>query len=263
MNKTTTEDWLKALRATSERLDGRVRGLSEKDLARPSFAEGWSIAQVLSHLGSGAEIGVMLLERGIRGRTNGPVHDEVLPIWERWDALGPLEQRAAWQDANARHLGLLDSLNAAQHASARVPYFAGLLSVADYAGYRLSEQSVHGWDIAVALDPTTTIPADELRLLWKRLDLVATRFRDADTLSRLAPAQLAVTLTDEQRTLLMDLDSELHIYPANPADPAGTVTGTADTVLRLVYGRHRPGTDAVTAAGQLAVDDLRALFPGF
>jgi hypothetical protein len=83
------------------------------------------------------------------------------------------------------------------------------------------------------------------------------------TLGRLAPAQLAVTLTDEQRTLLLDLDSELHIYPANPVDPAGTVIGTADTVLRLVYGRHRPGTDAVTAAGLLAVDDLRALFSGF
>jgi uncharacterized protein (TIGR03083 family) len=263
MEKTTTEDWLNALHATSERLDRQVRSLSERDLARSSFAEGWSVAQVLSHLGSGAEIGAMLVERGLKGWTNGPVRDDVLPIWERWDALGPLEQRAAWQDANARHLGLLDSLDAAQRASARVPYFAGLLSVTDYAGYRLSEHSVHGWDIAVALDPTATIPADELRLLWKRLDLVATRFRDPDTLSRLAPAQLAVTLTDEQRTLLLDLDSELHIYPANPADPVGTVTGTADAVLRLVYGRHRPGADAVTAVGQLTVDDLRALFPGF
>jgi uncharacterized protein (TIGR03083 family) len=263
MEKTTTEDWLRALHATSERLDGQVGSLSEKDLARPSFAEGWSIAQVLSHLGSGAEIGAMLVERGLKGWTNGPIRDDVLPIWQRWDAMGPLEQRATWQDANARHLGLLDSLDATEHASVKVPYFAGLLSVADYAGYRLSEQSVHGWDIAVALNATAIIPADELRLLWKRLDLVATRFRDADTLSRLAPAQLAVTLTDEQRTLLLDLDSELHIYPANPADPVGTVTGTADAILRLVYGRHRPRADVVTAAGPLTVDDLRALFPGF
>ncbi|QIZ00783.1 maleylpyruvate isomerase family mycothiol-dependent enzyme [Streptomyces sp. S1D4-11] len=260
MEKTTTEEWLGALHTSSERLDRQVSTLSEKDLARPSFAEGWSIAHVLSHLGSGAEISAMLVERGIKGLTNGPVREEVLPIWERWDALPPLDQRAAWQDANARHLGLLDS---AQRTSVKVPYFAGLLNITDYTGYRLSEHSVHGWDIAVALDPTATIPADELRLLWKRADLIASRFRNADTLSRLAPAQLAITLTDEQRTLLLDLDCELHIYPANPADPVGTVTGTADTVLRLVYGRHRPGGDAVTTAGQISLDDLRALFPGF
>ncbi|MFF7191929.1 hypothetical protein ACFZAR_43920, partial [Streptomyces sp. NPDC008222] len=34
-------------------------------------------------------------------------------------------------------------------------------------------------------------------------------------------------------------------------------------VLRLVYGRHRPGTDDVTTDGEIALDDLRALFPGF
>ncbi|MFF7191540.1 maleylpyruvate isomerase family mycothiol-dependent enzyme [Streptomyces sp. NPDC008222] len=232
MENTTTENWLTALRASSERLNSRVSSLSETDLTRPSFADGWNIAQVLSHLGSGAEISAMLVERGIKGLTNGPVREEVLPIWEHWDALSPLDQRAAWREADARHLGLLDSLDAAQRTSVKVPYFAGLLSVADYAGYRLSEHSVHGWDIAVALDPAATIPTDELRLLWKRLDLVATRFRDADTFSHLAPAQLALHLIDEQRTLLLNLDAELHIYPANPANPVGTVTGTADAVLQ-------------------------------
>lgn len=67
MEKTTTEDWLGALHATSERLDGRVSGPSEPDLARPSLAEGWSVAQVLSHLGSAAEISAMLVERCLKG----------------------------------------------------------------------------------------------------------------------------------------------------------------------------------------------------
>jgi hypothetical protein len=58
----------------------------------------------------------------------------------------------------------------------------GLLSIPAYAGYRLSEQSVHAWDIEVALDPAATIPAPEAELLWERLDLVASRFRDADVL---------------------------------------------------------------------------------
>jgi uncharacterized protein (TIGR03083 family) len=263
METTAEKKWLGALHASTERVDAQVAGLSKQDLTRPSFAKGWSIAQVLSHLGSGAEIGAMLVERGIRGQKNTPSREDVLPIWERWDARSPRDQRAAWRDATARHLELLDSLNDEQRTFMAVPYFAGLLSVPVYAGYRLSEQSVHGWDIAVALDPTATIPADELRLLWKRLDLVATRFRDPDTLTRLAPARLTVELTDEQRTLSLHLDGELHIYPINPADPVGTVAGSADAILRLVYGRHRPDLDDVKVTGPINLDDLRALFPGF
>ncbi|MDQ0784940.1 maleylpyruvate isomerase N-terminal domain-containing protein [Streptomyces sp. B3I8] len=254
--------WLAALHTSSARLAGTVGALSAEELDRPSKAGGWSIAQVLSHLGSAAEISTTLLRRGITGDATGPRREDLQPVWERWNALSPLAQREAWQDADARHLHVLDSLNAPQQRSVRVPYFAGLLDVPAYAGYRLSEQSVHAWDIEAALDPEATIPAPEAELLWQRLDLVATRFRDADTLTRLAPAQLTLTLTDPAATMLLDLGAELHLYPCESAHPAGTLAGTAEAVLRLVYGRHRP-TDALQATGTLTLADLQSLFPGF
>jgi hypothetical protein len=185
-----------------------------------------------------------------------------MPVWERWDALSGPAQREAWMAADARHRQLLDSLDVQQRASVRVPYFAGLLSVPGYAGYRLSEQSVHAWDIEVALDPATVIPAAEVRLLWERLDLVATRSRDAETLRRLGSRQLTVVLTEPPRTMLLDLDAELHMYPCEPAEPDGTVSGSAEAVLRLVYGRNRP-EDGVTVTGAVTLQDLRSLFPGF
>lgn len=259
---TRLDPWLAALHGASQRLKDAVTDLSEQALARPSFADGWSIAQVLSHLGSAAEISATLLERGIAGDTVGPRREELLPVWQRWDALSAPAQREAWQQADARHLHLLDSLDSRQRESVRVPYFAGLLSVPVYAGYRLSEQSVHAWDIEVALDPTAAIPAPEVELLWERLDLVATRFRDADTLTRLGPGQLAVELMAPRRTLLLDLDAELHLYPCEAAQPAGTITGSAEAMLRLVYGRNRP-QDGITATGMITLDDLRSLFPGY
>ncbi|MEV6057139.1 maleylpyruvate isomerase N-terminal domain-containing protein [Streptomyces sp. NPDC052107] len=259
---TPPEHWLAPLRVSSDRLDTAVADLSDEDLSRPSFADGWSIAQVLSHLGSAAEICATLVERGLKGSTRGPQREELLPVWERWNALPGPAQRAAWQEADARHLHLLDGLTPDQRESLRVPYFSGLLGLADYAGYRLSEQSVHAWDITVAQDPASTIPAREVELLWQRLDLVATRFRDAETLARLGPLQFAVELTDAQRTLLLDLDAELHVYPCEPAEPAVTVSGTAEAVLRLVYGRNRP-QDGVEVTGVATLDDLRSLFPGY
>jgi uncharacterized protein (TIGR03083 family) len=239
-----------------------VDGLSDKELDQPSFADGWSIAQVLSHLGSAAEISTGLLERGIAGDETGPQRETVMPVWQRWDALSGPAQREAWRAADARHLQVLDSLDAQRRDSVRVPYFAGLLSVPAYAGYRLSEQSVHAWDIEVALDPRAAIPAPEVQLLWERLDLVATRFRDADTLTRLGTRQLTVTLTAPARTMLLDLGAELHLYPCEPAEPAGTVSGTAEAVLRLVYGRNQD-EDGVSVTGSVSLQDMRSLFPGF
>lgn len=257
------ESWLSALRTSSERLASAVGGLSDPALSQPSFADGWSIAQVLSHLGSAAEICTSLVERGLAGDATGPRREDMVPVWERWNALPGPAQRDAWQAADVRHRRLLESLDAGERAALRVPYFSGLLSVPDYAGYRLSEQSVHAWDVEAALDAAAVIPAPEVGLLWERLDLVATRFRDARTLARLAPGRLAIELTDPPRTLCLLLDAELHIHPCEPAEPTGTVSGSAEAVLRLVYGRHRPGQDGVSAAGGVTLEDLRSLFPGY
>jgi uncharacterized protein (TIGR03083 family) len=259
---TSAGPWLEALHSSSRRLRAVVDDLPDDVLSRPSFTGGWSIAQVLSHLGSAAEISTTVVERGIAGDTSGPTPEQLRPVWQRWDALSGPAQREAWQSADARHLRLLDSLDERQHESVQVPYFSGLLSVPVYAGYRLSEQSVHAWDVEVALDPAAQIPANEVALLWERLDMVATRFRDGDTLAKLQPAQVAVELTDPRRTLCLSLNAELHLYPCEPAEPSSVVSGPAEAVLRLVYGRNRP-VDGVGVTGAVNLDDLRSLFPGY
>ena len=239
-----------------------VNELPDEVLARPSFTGDWTIAQVLSHLGSAAEICAKLVRRGIDGDTTAPTADDARPVWQRWDALSGPAQREAWLEADHRHRRLLDSLTPQQVGSVRIPYFAGLLSVPAYAGYRLSEQSVHAWDIEVVLDPAATVPAPEAGLLWERLDLVAGRFHDADVLKRLAPKQVAVELTDQDRIVRLELGAELHLAAGAPANPAATVAGPAEALLRLVYGRSRPEDD-VTATGDVTLEDLRSLFPGF
>lgn len=114
----------------------------------------------------------------------------------------------------------------------------------------------------VALDERAVLAAPDVALLWERIDLVATRFRDADALTRLAPQRVRVELTDPGQALLLDIDTELHLYPAPPTDPTALLTGPAESTLRLVYGRNRP-QDPLTATGSISLDDLRTLFPGF
>jgi len=47
--------WISALRHSHNRLRAAVEPLSPDQLGRPSYASEWSIAQVLSHLGSQAD----------------------------------------------------------------------------------------------------------------------------------------------------------------------------------------------------------------
>jgi len=262
-NAATAEPWLAALHASSDRLASAVGDLSEEELTRPSFAGQWSIADVLSHLGSGAQISAGLVERGLAGGTQPPRREELAPVWDHWNALRPADQRARWIEADSRHLRMLDELGGEERAALRVPYFAGLMDLATYAGYRLSEQSVHAWDVQVALDPGIVIPPAEAALLWERIDVVATRFREGAVLARLAPASITVNRTDSPGGATLLLASELHIYPCAPADPTATLTGTTEALVRLIYGRNRPGLDGLSASGSVDVNELRALFPGY
>jgi uncharacterized protein (TIGR03083 family) len=254
-----TADWLAAVDTSSRRLRELVADMGDVGLRASSHAEGWSVAQVLSHLGSAAEIGTVLLQRGIDGDASAPTPADTGPVWDRWNAMAPKEQHAQWIAADATHRA---ALRAAADLPIRVAYFAGPLSVGDYAGYRLSEQSVHGWDVAVSVDPRATIAPTEVGLLWHRLNLVATRFRAPDVLTRLSPRQIEVRTTSPNGVYCLTLGAELYLLPCEPAEPSATLYGTAEAVLRLVYGRLRD-TDDVTAEGTVTLDDVRALFPGY
>lgn len=254
--------WLAALEASSARLAAASAPFTPDDLARPSFASEWTVAQVLSHLGSAAEISSTLLERGVAGSGEGPQVQQLRPIWARWDAMPPSEQRSAWLAADARHRDLLSGLDEAQLDDVRVPYFSGLLDITTYAGYRLSEQSIHAWDVEVSFDDAAVIPATEVDLLLERIDLVATRFRDGDTFASIGPQQIVVDTTDRPGTMMLDIGTELHVYPCAASGSTGSITGTAEEFVRLVYGRHRT-RDTIAADGETTLQQLVSLFPGY
>jgi uncharacterized protein (TIGR03083 family) len=81
---------LGALRASVERLHMLVSGLDDAQVASPSYCDEWSIAQVLSHLGSGAVIFQRSLE-DVRAGTTTP--DDFNPsVWDEWNAKSPRAQ---------------------------------------------------------------------------------------------------------------------------------------------------------------------------
>src|SRR4051794_41600055 len=77
---------------TYERLARLVGTLTDEQLTQPSGASGWTVAQVLSHLGSGAEITLETLRAGLAG--TDPAADGHQAGWGPGDALRPRGQAA-------------------------------------------------------------------------------------------------------------------------------------------------------------------------
>ena len=164
-NVTDATSWVRAVRASHDRLAGLVAGLDGDGLRAQSYDTEWSVADVLSHLGSGAEIFSLYIEAGATGG-DPPAPEDFKPIWETWNARSPEDQAAQSIAVNEALVKQVESLTPEQRAGFHVTMFSRLpLDLAGVLGMRLSEHAVHTWDIAVTLDPAAKVAADAVDLL--------------------------------------------------------------------------------------------------
>src|SRR5579862_4258851 len=148
--------WISALRNSHDRLRAAVEPLSPDQLEEPSYDSEWSIAQVLSHLGSQAEIFGLLLDAGLTG-SDAPSQDAFPPIWEAWNARSPEEQAADSVAANEEHVSRLEAVDPDRRDAFRLAAFGMDLDFTTFLRLRLAEHAVHCWDITVALDDSAAV----------------------------------------------------------------------------------------------------------
>src|SRR3954454_15448184 len=153
-----------ALRSEHDTLAGIVRGLTDDQLAAPSGAAEWAVAQVLSHLGSGAEIGRAPIARAA-GETVAAEDNQT--IWARWDASTPRAQAEGFLETNRRWLETVEALTPGQRASLTVDlgFLPEPVPLVTALGMRLSEVANHSWDVRVGVDPDAEVAADSAAVL--------------------------------------------------------------------------------------------------
>jgi len=257
------DDWLAALRASQRQLTATVGRLTDRALATTSFASQWSCAQVLSHLGSGAEIFSNLLQAGLHGEEM-PGGELFAAIWSRWDALGPREQATRAIRANDDLLAALSGLGPAARAMWRLPLYGVPGDLSYLVFLRLGEHAVHVWDIEVVHDDRALVCAPAVRVLATRLHETATRVAKPPA----APLNIVVTTQQpDRRYRIAATPSGVEVTASDSeSEPGLPVAGepvvmAAETWLRLVYGRLR-ADDEVHAAPDV-LRQLVRLFPGF
>ena len=130
-----------------------------------------SIADVMSHVGSGAEI---MQRRLDDTRLGQPTPDEFAQsVWDEWDAKS---DRAKADDGLHADRALMDTLDVvADSGDTSLEFSMGPMTfgLTEFAGLRLNEHVLHTWDIAVGLDPKSAIPAAAAVLAVDNLSLIA------------------------------------------------------------------------------------------
>jgi uncharacterized protein (TIGR03083 family) len=255
--------WIATLRDSQQQLAALAGSLTPEQVRARSYCSDWSVAQLLSHVGSGAEIGLLMLP-GALGEGEQASREAFQPVWDRWNAKTPDEQAADALTADDDQVSALEALTDEQLAKISLPFFGMNLDAVGLVRLRLGEHALHTWDLAVMLDPAATVSADAVSLLIDNVpQFLAPRLGQAPA----EPFAVRIRTTGPERDyLLATADSVvLTDYPADGTDtPVGEVTMPAEALLRLAYGRLDPAhTPASVTGSEADLVVLRSIFPGF
>lgn len=244
-------------------LAAAVGGLNHNGLTDPSGAAEWTVAQVLSHLGSGAEITLVGLHASM-GVQPAPEDDFNSSVWDRWNAMSPAQQREGFLEHDAALVAAFTDLDEQQRQTLQlqVGFAPAPLTVASFAGMRLHETAQHGWDVGVARDPATPLRIGSARVLADLfsdqmaflLGFLATPDRAAEpVLLDIADSGYGLSIGDSV-TLVSPVDH-----------PTAAFSGPLEAAIRLLAGRLGPNHTprGLEVSGNITLEQLRTVFPGF
>jgi uncharacterized protein (TIGR03083 family) len=255
---------IEALRTNHDQLADLVGSASPDDLNRTSGATEWSVADVLSHLGSSSELWLLRLRAGIDGVEVGEIDNHA--VWDRWNALAPEKQASAFLEHHGTFVETLESLDAEQRNSVQVDlgFMPAPAPLSQVVGMRLVETANHAWDARAGLDPHAGIEESSAALV---LDSFAGDLSFMLGFST-KPDQLGEPAVIAADGYVLRIDDAVSVTagPAGPAEsPTATYHGPLEGIVRLMSGRLRPERtpEGVDVTGNVSLDDLRRVFPGY
>jgi len=246
-----------ALRSSTDHLRSIVESLDAEQLRAPAYPTEWSIADVLSHLGSGAIIFVRQVDDSLH-ETPTPA-DFSRSVWSEWDAKTPDDQATGLLTADRALVERIDELSEQDRGKIKISLGPFSLDFEQYLGLRLNEHVVHTWDVEVVLDTAAVLPDDALDALLGNVNMIAS---------------FAAKPTGEERTYVLQTSGPAKTYTVNlTPDSVTTVEGDtaapvnvtlpAEAFIRLVCGRLDADHTPSSVTGTEHLEELRRVFPGF
>jgi uncharacterized protein (TIGR03083 family) len=238
------------------RLRELVAAFDTDGLESPSYDPGWSVADVLSHLGSGAVLMVRRLEAALGG---APLPDDVAqPVWDEWNAKSARAKADDALEEDERFLKAFGGVSETERAQIEFPFGPLSVSFETAAGLRLNEHALHTWDIEVMSDAEAVLPADAAGVIVDNLGLIG-RFAAKPTG---AEREVRIRTNHPVRHFTVRLTPESAELLDGDADVAPDLELPAEAFCRLVYGRLDPDHSPPVRANGEVLELLRGVFPG-
>ncbi len=249
-----------ALRDAHDRLYAFATGLGAGDLQQISYCDEWTIAQVLSHLGSAADIGRATLLAALG--EGEPLDDKGREaIWDRWNAKSAEEQAADSGASDDAMLALLEELPPERLEAMRAPFAGREISSAELLRLFLAERVLHSWDIEVVFEPSVRLRPDHVELLLGALGMLVPWYADSSAFD--GPGAVSIDTVEPERHFLLEKGEAVSLRESEPMPGGAQAKLPAEAFIRLVYGRldedHTP--TGIETSG-ITLDQLRRLFPG-
>jgi uncharacterized protein (TIGR03083 family) len=245
-----------ALRASVGRLHDLASGLDDARIVSPSYCDDWSIAQVLSHLGSGAVISLRGLQ-DVRAGTTTP--EGFNPsVWDEWNAKTPRAQADEALEADEALMEAYEGVDDSDRERLTFPMGPLSLGFDELVGLRLNEHTFHSWDIAVMLDGSVGLPEDATALVIDNLSLIA-RFTGRPNGEE---RTIAIHTTGPRRDIALRLSTDGVAVGAGEPGQQPDLELPAEAFCRLVYGRLDPDHTPPFRGDDALLNGLRAVFPG-
>ncbi|GID90653.1 maleylpyruvate isomerase N-terminal domain-containing protein [Amorphoplanes digitatis] len=252
-----------ALRSEHDTLASTVPALTTAQLTGPSGAAEWTVADVLSHLGSGAEI-TLADFRASLGEAEPPAPGFNQSVWDRWNALSPQDQAAGSLGSDAALVTALEAVPEERHDELKVKpgFLPEPLPLASFAAMRLSEVVQHGWDVRVGTDPAAALAEPAALLLAEHfsggLGFLLGFIAKPEAVREHAVIEISGT------PYRIVVDDRIRLT-AEALPATATFAGPVESAVRLLAGRLTPKhtPPGVEVTGNVSLDELRAVFPGF
>ena len=252
------KEGIAALRRLHDELVDFTSGLDEAALRAQSGCSEWTVADVLGHLGSAAEIGLKTVTEGKADMDAAPA------VWDRWNAMTQDEKASNFVTSGERLTEAFEALDDAELATKKVDlvFLPQPVGIDVLVGMRLGEVGLHRWDVEVAFDPKATLARYVVPFSLVQLPMFAGFF--AKPIGK--TGEVMVDITEPTRGYALELTTEgAKLSEGQAIDAQSRLSGPAEAFVRLASGRmraeHTPAT--MHAEGEISLDDLRRVFPGY
>lgn len=248
---------VEALRRSHDALAALVPSITPEQLTGPAYPAEWSVAQTLSHIGSGAVIGLLTLDAALAGAP-APEQSQFVAVWDEWNAEDPQSQATDAVSADQALTAAWEAVDADRIPELTFALGPMQLDGTTFLRMRLAEVGVHGWDVAVAVDPAAVVEPAAVDQIVDNLEMLA-GFTGRPVGGQ---ADIVVETTAPERRFVITIDEAVALRPAIIGDGPATLTLPAEAFVRLVYGRLDAEHTPSDVRGE-EIERLRKVFPGF